>query len=369
MLERLNRTLQPVGLSVTARLNRKPLILEDSYQAVVTGIFQETSRAVTVEFELLEGYRLNFRSGQYVTVSLPAGSTFFQRNFAFSSASHENRYTLTVQSIFRGRVSDYFRRSLSVGDTLYVEDPAGDFVLPADHPEKQRYVMIAGGSGIVPIFSLVKDLLGRDASADIQLVYAARNREQAVFARQLERLAADHPGLSVHFQYTRRLGGGHDPARRLDGEKILSRLSDPASALFYLCAPYGLVKKCSEAFSQAGIPSSRILIENYHSVPDSLLSQHLKPRAITFLSGPMALKPNHFRQREVSTLLDSAHQAGMAIPQQCTVGNCHTCKVKVQSGTVLMDEPNTLSVEEARQGYVLSCVSYPCDPLVVKLPG
>ncbi len=343
--------------------------MDSCYKAEVTHIQHETSRAITIEFELLEGYRLNFKSGQYVTLSLPVGATFFQRCYSFSSASHENRYAITVQRIFHGRVSSYLKSSLSVGDQFYIDDPAGDFVLPAVHPENQRYVMIAAGAGIVPIYSLIKDLLGKNPNVEIQLVYAVRVREQAIFARHLERLQDEHVGFSVRFQYTRREGDGHDPFRRLDGDKILSRLSDPTSARFYICGPYGLVRKCSEAFTNAGIPKSRIKIENFNSAPDSLLSQQLKPRALTFLPSKLLGKMVQFRQRKVDTILESAHQAGVAIPQKCTVGNCQTCKVKVKSGSVLMDEPNSLTIEDARQGYVLSCVSYPCDSVVVKLPG
>ncbi|MGB3620334.1 MAG: iron-sulfur cluster-binding domain-containing protein [Ketobacter sp.] len=370
VLQRLNRALQPMGVAVpSVRPDRQSTILDNCYKAEVVRIHHETPRAITIEFELLEGYRLNFKAGQFVTLTLPMGATFFQRCYSFSSATHENNYTITVQRIFQGRVSSYLKSSLGVGDQFYIDDPAGDFVLPAVHPENQRYVFIAAGAGIVPVYSLIKELLGKNPDAEIQLLYAIRSREQAIFARQLARLEAEHVGLTVLFQYTRKEGDGHDPFRRLDGEKILSRVSDSASALFYLCGPYGLVKKCSEAFARAGIPASRIKIENFNSAPDSLLSQQLRPRALTFLPSRLLRKMVQVRQRKVDTILESAHRAGVASPQKCTVGNCQTCKVKVKSGSVLMDEPNSLSIEDARQGYILSCVSYPCDSVVVKLSG
>jgi ferredoxin-NADP reductase len=369
LAQQLNRVLQPIAGVGSAKPRRTSTVLENAYEVVVTDIRHDTSRAVTVEFELLEGYRLNYKAGQCVTVYLPVGATLFQRCYSFSSAPHENRYAITIQRIFHGRVSTYFKNSLSVGDRFYIDDPMGGFVLPTVHPEDQRYVMVAAGAGIVPIYSLIKDLLGKNPNADIQLITASRNAEQGVFSRQLERLAKEHPGFNVSFQFTRKEGDGHDPYRRLSGDKILNRLADPTSALFYICGPYGLVRKCTESFHGAGIAESRINIETFSLAPASLISNELKPRSLTFLPAGVLGKPVQVRQRQVETILDTARRAGVGIPQKCTVGNCQTCKVKIKTGMVIMDEPNSLSIEDARNGYVLSCMSYPCESTVIKLPG
>lgn len=368
LFQRVTRAIPMVRKATTAP-RRTSTVLENAYEAVVTDIKRETSRAVTVEFELLEGYRLSYKAGQCVTVSLPVGPTLFQRCYSFSSAPHERRYAITVQRIFHGRVSTYFNNSLSVGDRFYIDDPMGEFVPPVTHPEDQRYVMVAAGAGIVPVFSLIKDLLGKNPMADIQLIYASRNQEQAIFYRQLQRLEKEHPGFSLRFQFTRREGDGHDPYRRLNGEKILSRVADPTSALFYICGPYGLVSKCTEAFHHAGISESRINIETFGSPPATLISDELKPRSITFLPPTVLGNTIRVRQRQVETVLETARRNGVSIPQKCTVGNCQTCKVKIKSGMVIMDEPNSLSLEDAKNGYVLGCMSYPCESLIIKLPG
>ncbi len=365
VVKRINRVLEPIGAGLPDK-QRHSSLLDSNYKAAVTSITHETSRAITLELELLEGYRLNYKAGQYVTVSLPIGATIFQRCYSFSSAPHENRYALTIQKVFNGRVSAFLKHKVSVGDVLYIDDPAGDFVLPLIHPEKQHYVMVAAGAGIVPVYSLIKDLLGKNPKADIQLIYATRKREQAIFLRSLERMSKEYTGFSLHTQYTRRNGEEHDPYRRLDGDKILSRLSDPSSARFYICGPSGLARKCLQGLREAGIAESKIKVEIFNAPPKSHIHLDLKPRAITFLPGTMMGKNQHIRQRQVETLLETAQKAGLNLPQQCTTGNCQKCRLKVKSGTVIMDEPNTLSLEDARNGYVLGCVAYPCEQLVVK---
>lgn len=344
-------------------------LADDAFRARATQIHRETPRAVTVEFELLEGYRFNYRAGQYVALTLSIGGAWFQRCFSLSSAPDENRYSVTVQKVFHGRVTSWMNESLRIGDEFYVSEPAGDFVLPLVGPEQQRYVLVAGGSGIVPLYSLLKDLLGKNPAADIQLIYFSRSGEQCIFRKELERLDRLHAGLQVQFHFTRKEGNYHDPARRLTGEGLLGLVSDPAHTQFYICGPNSLVKACVEGLHSAGVSESQIRIELFNRPPITLAQTELKPRLITFLPASLLGKTRHIRQRKVETILETARQAGIPIAQKCTVGNCGTCKVKVKSGSVIMDEPNSLSVEDAKAGLVLSCVAYACENVVIQLPG
>lgn len=368
MRKRVNRVLQPLGTLIPAE-DRASSLTEYDYRVRVTQLHQETPRALTITFEMLEGYRLIYRSGQFVKVSVPIGPTLFQRCYSFSSAPDDNRYSITVQTIFQGRLSRHLVESLRVGDEFYISEPAGEFVLPQERLDEQRYVLVAAGSGIVPVFSLLKDLLGKNPAADIQLIYACRTPDQCLFRRELERLEKLHPGFRLHLQFTRKEGNQHDPARRLDGQRILDRIDNPANALFYLCGPYGLVKKCLEVFHGAGIDESRIRIELFNAPPAEAEEIALRPRLVTFLPPTLLGRVRHVRQRQVESLLETARSAGIDIPAQCTAGSCKACKLKVKSGSVILDEPNQLTLEEAREGYVLSCVAYPCENLVVQTPN
>ena len=368
MRKRVNRVLQPLGTRIPAE-DRASSLTEYDYRVRVTQLHQETPRALTITFEMLEGYRLIYRSGQFVKVSVPIGPTLFQRCYSFSSAPDDNRYSITVQTIFQGRLSRHLVESLRVGDEFYISEPAGEFVLPQERLDEQRYVLVAAGSGIVPVFSLLKDLLGKNPAADIQLIYACRTPDQCLFRRELERLEKLHPGLRLHLQFTRKEGNQHDPTRRLDGQRILDRIDNPANALFYLCGPYGLVKKCLEVFHGAGIDESRIRIELFNAPPAEAEEIALRPRLVTFLPPTLLGRVRHVRQRQVESLLETALSAGIDIPAQCTAGSCKACKLKVKSGSVILDEPNQLTLEEAREGYVLSCVAYPCENLVVQTPN
>lgn len=368
LIRRIGRKLGP---GAAAGKNKRGTMESDSlldqlYEAKVTKIRHETSRAVSVEFELLDGYRLKYKAGQFVNVSFPLGAALFQRCYSFSSAPEENRYTITIQKVFKGRISSYAKSELKVGDKLYIDEPDGAFVTPDSQPESQRYIMIAAGAGVVPIFSLVKDLLGKNSDADIQMVYVSRDKEQALFLRELERLKREHSGFTLRVHYTRSQILGQDQYGRLDSEALISELADPANANMYLCGPYGLIRKCAEGFERLGLPKSKIKIETFSSTPASSVVKHLKPHSITFLPSGLLGKPVRTRQQQVEPILDSARDVGVNYPQDCSIGNCQACKVKIHSGILLMEEPNGLTISDAKNGYVLGCAAYPCTPVVAR---
>lgn len=358
----------PVLLDMLGEEEGDVSIKDTGYSARVVRISQETSKAVTVEVALEGGYRMNYRAGQHVCVSFALGNTWFRRTFSFSSCPEENRMAFTVKRILHGRVSSYVAERLRIGERVIIEDPSGEFVLPTESPYEQRYVFLAAGSGIVPVYSMIKDLLGKHALADITLVYCNRTPDDALFRREIEAIERKRPQVKVHWHYTRREGYGHDHGRRLTGEKVLAMIGDATQANYYVCAPAGLAKSFLEALTAIGVPESRAKFELYSASSHVSESAELRPRELVFETAGLIARQVVVTQTRVETLLDSALAAGVKIPHQCTVGNCNACKLKIVQGTAVMDEPNSLSVDDAQSGHVLACVAYPCEDLVIQVP-
>ena len=378
--DRMQKTLlRRIRASVPdALLDRVPALMEadapseqvsvrdTSYPVQVTQIIKETDNAVTIRFTPMEGYRLHYRAGQYVRVAVEIGHGIFRRCYSLTSSPEEKDMAITVKKVFRGRVSKVLVRRLKVGDVFSIEDPMGDFVLPVNHPYDNRYVMVAGGSGIAPVFALIKDILAKNEQADIQLLYTNRTPGDVVYKKSLDHMEKFYKGFSVTYFYTRQ---GGRRRRMLTPEVVLDHIADPEDTFIYVCAPQGLTRKMVEAFEQAGMPESQVRVELFGSIPAIEDNTELKPRVVSFFGSRLLGKITHVRQRKVETLLETANRNKESIPFNCTMGTCKTCKVKLRSGAVIMDEPNSLSLEEAEDGYVLACVAYPCESVMVKLPS
>ena len=346
--------------------NEKVSIRDTSYPVQVTQILRETHNSVTIRFKPMEGYRLHYRAGQYVRVAVQIGSAIFRRCYSLTSSPEEKDMAITVKKVFRGRVSNILVRRIKVGDVLSVEDPMGEFVLPANHPYDKRYIMIAGGSGIAPVFALIKDMLAKNEQADITLLYTNRTTSDVIYRKSLDHMEKYYKGFTVKYFYTRQ-GGRRQ--RLLTPALVLDQIADPGDTFVYICAPQGLTRKMVSAFDESGIPESRVSVELFSNTPAIEDNTELKPRVVSFFRSGLLGSIIHTRQRKVETLLETAQHHKLQIPSSCSMGTCKTCKVKVKSGTVTMDEPNSLTLSEAEDGYVLACVAYPCETVKVKLPG
>lgn len=353
-----------------------PLIEDDAdvsikgsaYPARIVRVERDTARTVTLQLELEQGYRLHYRAGQTVCVTFAIGPVLWRRHFALSSAPEENRVAITVQKIFKGRVSSWVLDRTITGQRVYLEDPVGDFILPADDPQYQRYIMLAAGAGIAPIRALIVDVLGKNPQADITLVYCTRTEYDIVFRRELEGFTHRHPGFRLHYHHSRRDGYSNDLSRRLTGEGFLTLVGDVSAANIYLCAPAGLTRTVTDALSAIGVPESAVHIQLFSAQAHVTDTAELKPRTVVFEAQGLLGSRYSLRQQHVTTLADAAREANVRIEQACNNGSCKSCRVRLLHGSVVLDEPNTLSVDEARAGYVLACVAYPCEDVVVELP-
>lgn len=355
----------PVLMSAEAP-SEEVSIRDTSYPAQVTQILKETDNAITIRFKLMEGYRLHYHAGQYVRIAVQIGHCLFRRCYSLTSSPEELDMAITVKRVFKGRVSRYLTRRLKVGDVFSVEDPMGNFVLPAEQPYDNRYVMIAGGAGIAPIFALIKDILAKNEQADVELLYTNRNSDDVIYKRSLDHMEKFYTGFSVQYFYTRERG--RKRKRELTPERVLGQIADPSATYIYVCAPTGLTKKLLEAFENAAIDEEQVKVELFSANPAVEDNTELKPRVVSFFRSGLLGSMAHVRQRQVETLLETARKQNVKIPSGCTMGNCKSCKVKVKRGSVIMDEPNSLSYNEAQDGYVLACVAYPCESVMVKLP-
>lgn len=175
------------------------------------------------------------------------------------------------------------------------------------------------------------------------------------------------PNFTVDYIFTRKSGKKRD-RRHTSGHVLVKKMPTPLERELYICGPSGVVSSVLEAYSDVGVDDRDVRVELYTGSSSVTDDADLKPRVVSFVRQGLFSRPRHIRQRKVETILETAKHAGVVIDQKCTVGTCQTCKVRLASGTVIMDEPNTLTLQDAEKGYILACVAYPCESVIVKLP-
>ena len=324
----------------------------------ITEVRRETPDAVTLVLrDAADPDRpIPFRPGQFFTLIAEIGGREVRRAYSASSAPGSPGLEITVKRVGGGVFSTHAHRHLRPGDRLAVRGPSG--TLRADGPE---LVMVAAGSGITPMMSIIRTRLADDPPPRLALLYGNRDESSTLFAAELDRF--DQLGrLSV----THRRSGDRG---RIDAAAVrqwLDRIGPTDAARYLLCGPEPLMDTVRGVLADRGVPADRVHQESYRSAADEPGTAAGEPQSLTVEQDgdPVAtvvVEPGQ-------TLLTAALAAGAPMPYSCTVGNCGECMVRLRTGTVTMSEPNCLTEPERAAGQVLTCVARPQSAVTIDIP-
>ncbi|MGN6444462.1 ferredoxin--NADP reductase [Amnibacterium sp.] len=218
--------------------------------------------AGTVELTFLPEERIEFRAGQYCRVDLgrlrwPDRKS--SRKFSIVNAPHERDRIVVVT---RSGPSGY-KRSLDAlrdGDRVRIERVKGDLVLPSK--PRRPLSLIAGGIGIAPFISMLRELDHDDRLSAVSLIYLNRERSSAAYLDELHRLAAKRPGFTFVPVMTRDVDWTGE-RRRLTAETLGSVLDEPRKQDHYVVGTPPMVDAAVDALSKAGVKSSRVHQEDF----------------------------------------------------------------------------------------------------------
>ncbi|MEV4319445.1 FAD-binding oxidoreductase [Actinocrispum sp. NPDC049592] len=334
-----------------------PVMADPLREVRIAEIRRETPSAVTLVLEDGTG-SFDFRPGQFFTLITDIDGRPTRRAYSASSAPGENHLEVTVKHVEGGRFSSHIHHTLRAGDRLSLRGPSGSFHtdLAAEHDR----VLIAAGSGITPMMSMIRALLAIPATNRIALLYSNRTEQEIIFADELLRLEKENPGrLTVTHVLTRQQG-------RLDTAALHNWLTDlrPAQdAHYYLCGPEPLMDTVHNVLTERGVAADHVHDERYTSGAD--ITTTTAPQQMIIQDGQhdigsVIVEPGQ-------TLLDAGLAAGMPMPYSCTVGNCGDCMVLLRTGEVAMNGPNCLTSRQKADGYVLTCVGCPLSKVTLDI--
>jgi len=209
---------------------------------------------------------MRHRAGQHYDIRLTAEDGYqAQRSYSIASEpEREGEVDLTVERINDGEVSTYMHEVLLPGDRIEARGPIGGyFVWEAAMAEP--LLLIAGGSGVVPLMSMIRHRAAAGARNPTCLLYSSRNFEDIIYYNELEKLRATNGGLQIFHTLTRsQPSGWKGYARRIDPE-MLKEVAQPLgkSVQVFICGPTLLVEGVANALVKIGIKSDQIRTERF----------------------------------------------------------------------------------------------------------
>jgi ring-1,2-phenylacetyl-CoA epoxidase subunit PaaE len=353
----------------------------------VKSITKETADAVSISFDIPEEIKSEFtyKSGQFITFKVTINGEVLNRSYSLCSSDALNEdVTIGVKIVKGGKVSTYLNNTIKVGDTIEAMLPTGNFFVEPNANSQKHYILFAGGSGITPMFSIIKTVLNKEPKSKISLIYANFHGDSVIFKNQLTELAQNNPEkLTIQhvFDEPRKkrgvLGFGKkslEDIPYIDGrvhKELAKQLIEQATKSnfsnteFYMCGPVGLMDSVGAALKALDIPKEQINREYFtEKSKKSKQAADVGTGSESFSGTSKVTITNNGKNYELDisenqNVLDAAIDAGVEPPFACMVGDCSSCKAKIIEGAVHMDDALALTPKEIAAGFILTCQSHP----------
>ncbi len=202
-------------------------------------------------------------AGQHVDVKLTAEDGYSaQRSYSIASAPDGARLELTVQRIADGEVSPYLTEVMEPGDPLELRGPIGGWFVWRPAAAPAPLLLVAGGSGIVPLMAMIRAHAAAGSEVPLRLIYSVRTPADAIYAPELtERSQATE--LAITYLHTR-TGPPGMPTGRISAAVVADAAWPPrASPAIFICGPTGFVETAANLLVAAGHDPATIRTERF----------------------------------------------------------------------------------------------------------
>jgi ferredoxin-NADP reductase len=232
--------------------------------AKVVELIVETPSTSSIVLDLPTGFV--YRAGQHVDIRLTAEDGYqAQRSYSIASSPDDPQLVLTVERLDDGEVSPYLTDELRAGDELELRGPIGGYFV-WEESLGGPLLLIAGGSGIVPLRSMLRHHRAAGSTVPARLLYSSRTLAEVIYRDELAALGASG-AIDVRLTLTREQPPGWDGySRRIDADLIAEVAWPPAELpLVYVCGPTGFVEAAAAALVELGHEPGRIKTERFGS--------------------------------------------------------------------------------------------------------
>ncbi|MFJ9743672.1 2Fe-2S iron-sulfur cluster-binding protein [Streptomyces sp. NPDC101166] len=326
----------------------------------VSAVINETADSCSLVFDVPEelSERFAYTPGQFLTLRIPSDLTgSVARCYSLASSPHtDDKPKVTIKRTVDGYASNWVCDNVKAGDTMEVLPPSGVFT-PKNLDED--LLLFAAGSGITPVMSILKSALAR-GNGRIVVVYANRDHESVIFARELRELADKNPQRVVVIHWLEALQG-------LPTADAFAALVSPYTAHeAFMCGPKPFMDRVHDALGQLGVPRNRTHAEVFNSLSGDPFAD-VAPVEISAEEAADAAsveveldgETHEMTWPRSQTLVDIMLSKGLDVPYSCLEGECGSCACTVLEGEVEMENAEILDPEDIANGYILGCQARP----------
>lgn len=338
-------------------------------QLQITAIIKETADTFTYRFQPVNGGEVAYEAGQFLTFLIELHGVEYRRSYSFSSAPGiDPDLAVTIRRKENGEISRHIHDYWRVGDIVTTLQPSGRFTLDKVPNEPFDIFLLGAGSGITPLFSLLKYILHHHSNAHVKLVYSSPTQERTIFHDELRALQEHYPS-QLHIIY---LFSAEGIIRRLSNGLLEPLVKEQlkytaALAQFFVCGPPEYMRMALLTLTFMGYNAQQLHKENFIVDTAPQLARIGTP-ADSRMKTVLIKKGHESYELKLpgnKNILSEALAQGISLPYSCKGGVCGSCTAHCTQGTTWMALNEVLTEKEMAQGYLLTCTGYAVSETVV----
>jgi len=342
---------------------------------------QETPDAVSLVLDIPSELKSAFRyqAGQFVSFFLTINGETISRSYSLSTSPLvDQEFKVTIKKVPGGRGSTFLCDQVKEGDTLLTTPPAGHFFKP-QALDAAHYLLFAAGSGITPVYSILKTVLEASSKNKVTLVYCNRTEDRIIYRKELdewcakygERLTIIHTLTKPSSSWKGRTGRLSDTLTR---EVVAGAKNSQLPLDCYLCGPTDFMNLIKGTLEASGVNKNNIHIEDFglsvHKAGPKVEEgwTFIGPDKVTEAPEKIIAQINgetiETEAKPGVNIVETLLQAGAQPPYSCLDGACMACMGKIQEGRVYQEDPGILSDDNINNCEALTCQAKPLSRIV-----
>lgn len=338
--------------------------LEPYKKLVISEIRQETSEVKIFQFDKNAVNDISYKAGQYITFIFHHTEKEARRSYSIAASPViQEPLSIGVKRIPNGRFSRELFDYAKPGDALLTMGAGGVFTYPSDIHSYDQVFFFAAGSGIIPIYSLIKTALYSYPHIELVLIYSNSSIEKTIFYTSLNELKQKFPkNLHIEFLFSNasNLLKAHLHADLIKLYLELLSKGQYNRSLYYICGPEAYMRLCTFTLQGLYIPADQIKKEIFYAAQQTskLAPPDINPHNVSILYNG---KEHTLPVQYPTTILQAAKNKGLILPYSCEVGRCGNCIAYCDKGKVWMSYNEVLTDKEISSGMILTCTAYPVE--------
>ena len=365
----------PIGADAVGELSRR--LHPDRQHLLISEVKDETPSTKT--FRLVPDPSAGatelalFRAGQYLSIKAEVNGVRITRPYAISSSPREKDfYEITLRKTESGFLTEHAWANWKVGTKLETSGPEGTFTYEPLR-DTTEIVGLAGGSGITPFRSIIKDIVENNLDVKLMLIYGIKCPDDIIFAKELQDLAKTAPEkISLHYVCSEPDSCWEGRTGFLSATCIKELAGDLTNKTLFICGPPQMYRYLEDELKSFSLPPKRIRreafgevndIEQYPGFPQDALGKSFK------LSVTIGGQSTEIPALSNETILVAMERANLAPPSKCRSGECGFCRSRLVAGDVFVrPEDDGRRAADKKFGYFHPCSSYPLSDIVIEVP-